>query len=100
MRTDSYVKRSIQISFVVFVLVLSGACQGSEAITEGEAVSLAEAAAIDQGLALDGLMSTTTMVEAEWHVSFSPTDPNQLGGGFLVMVDAGTGALNGIVEYQ
>lgn len=72
----------------------------SNAIGESEAVDMAKAAAVEQGFSTDGLRVNPAQVFGEWQVSFEPIDSDTLLGGYLVVLDAGTGELLDLIEYQ
>ena len=72
----------------------------SNAIGEADAVAKAEAAAVDRGLSVEGLEVKPAQLFGEWQVSFEPTNTGSLRGGFLVVLDAQTGELLDVVEYQ
>jgi hypothetical protein len=72
----------------------------SNAISEADAVAVANAAVADQGLSADGLEVKPGLLFGEWQVSFEPADTDSLSGGFLVVLDAQTGELLDVVAYQ
>ena len=72
----------------------------SSAISEADAVAKAEAAAADRGLSVEGLEIKPGQLFGEWQVSFEPVNTGSLSGGFLVVLNAQTGQLLDVVEYQ
>jgi len=94
-------------------MLLLSACGGSEAppapglevtsessdVSEAEAVRLAEAAVVADGRTTEGLTAKPSKIFGEWQVSFEP-EAGGLSGGFLVILEAGSGDLVDLVPYQ
>jgi len=72
----------------------------SEGISEAEAIAAAEAVADEKGLETQDLVVEPGLLFGEWQVSYEPANTDSLSGGFLVVLDAATGELIEVVEYQ
>jgi len=72
----------------------------SSSISEAEAIQLATDAAADQGLTIDGLEAKPSSIFGEWQVSFEPVGADGLSGGFLVILEAATGDVVDVVQYE
>jgi len=105
--------KSSFLAMLAVLILLVSACGGSadpeppqssttssNAISEADAVAVANAAVADQGLSADGLEVKPGLLFGEWQVSFEPADTDSLSGGFLVVLDAQTGELLDVVAYQ
>lgn len=72
----------------------------ADSISEADALAKSQAAAAEQGLSLEGLSPKAANIFGEWQVSFEPTGSDSLEGGFLVVLDAVSGDVLDVIEYQ
>ena len=63
----------------------------SPTIPEDQAVETAVAKAAEMEFDLAGHDTQVANVDGKWQVSFVPSNPNQLGGGFMVTLSDETG---------
>lgn len=100
---------------LAFMLIFA-ACGGSEApglpeapslspnsanaISEDDAIAAAEAIANERSLSTEDLEANAGLLFGEWQVSFDPIGTDSLSGGFLVILNAESGEVVDVVQYE
>ena len=62
-------------------------------VTEDQAIESARDYARRRKLPIEGYGVKAEVVRSRWHVWFTPSDPDAIGGGFLIVIDRRTGKI-------